>query len=189
MTTASASANVLPALRALGIVAEDAKPTDLAYDWRDDNKYKEVCEKIIKNVYPQGLQDLFHNSNDASLESLKSWFMRIAKVGDSAAMKFARTYLMLLQADLKQAKDITSNTKPKAAILNKPVKESIKSVIKTKHQVVEAQVSGGEKEQILSSLTPSLHIDIQIHISPESSTEQIDKIFESMAKHLKGFKA
>jgi hypothetical protein len=34
----------------------------------------------------------------------------------------------------------------------------------------------------------SLHIDIQIHISPESSPQQIDQIFESMAKHLYGAK-
>jgi Family of unknown function (DUF5343) len=35
---------------------------------------------------------------------------------------------------------------------------------------------------------PALHIDIQIHISPESTPDQIDKIFESMAKHLYGRK-
>lgn len=35
---------------------------------------------------------------------------------------------------------------------------------------------------------PAVHIDIQIHISPESTAQQIDKIFESMAKHLYGRK-
>lgn len=30
----------------------------------------------------------------------------------------------------------------------------------------------------------SLHIDIQIHIDSDATPEQIDKIFESMAKHL-----
>jgi hypothetical protein len=35
---------------------------------------------------------------------------------------------------------------------------------------------------------PDVHIDIQIHISPESTAPQIDKIFESMAKHLYGRK-
>ena len=30
----------------------------------------------------------------------------------------------------------------------------------------------------------TMHIDLQIHISPEASTEQIDAIFASMAKHL-----
>lgn len=35
------------------------------------------------------------------------------------------------------------------------------------------------------SRMPSLHIDIQVHISPQSTDTQIDKVFESMAKHLK----
>lgn len=34
--------------------------------------------------------------------------------------------------------------------------------------------------------SPEVHIDIQIHISPESTAEQIEKIFQSMAKHLYG---
>lgn len=33
-----------------------------------------------------------------------------------------------------------------------------------------------------------LHIDIQVHIDPRSSAEQIDHIFASMAKHLYGIK-
>ena len=33
---------------------------------------------------------------------------------------------------------------------------------------------------------PALHIDIQVHIDPTSSAEQIDQIFASMAKHLYG---
>jgi len=33
---------------------------------------------------------------------------------------------------------------------------------------------------------PNLHIDLQIHISPESTPEQIEAIFASMAKHLYG---
>ena len=33
---------------------------------------------------------------------------------------------------------------------------------------------------------PNLHIDLQIHISPDSTPDQIDTIFASMAKHLYG---
>lgn len=36
---------------------------------------------------------------------------------------------------------------------------------------------------------PSVHIDVQIHISPEASVEQIDQIFKSMSKHLYGAKS
>ena len=33
---------------------------------------------------------------------------------------------------------------------------------------------------------PDVHIDIKIHISPESSLEQVNQIFENMARHLNG---
>ena len=36
---------------------------------------------------------------------------------------------------------------------------------------------------------PALHIDIQVHIDPTSSAEQIDQIFASMAKHLYGYES
>ena len=36
------------------------------------------------------------------------------------------------------------------------------------------------------SHAPSLHIDIQVHISPEASADQIEQVFASMAKHLYG---
>lgn len=45
-----------------------------------------------------------------------------------------------------------------------------------------------QSDNIPTNNGPGLHIDIQIHISPESTPEQIDKIFESMAKHLYGRK-
>lgn len=33
---------------------------------------------------------------------------------------------------------------------------------------------------------PSVHVDFQIHISPEASPEQIDQVFASMRRHLYG---
>jgi hypothetical protein len=33
---------------------------------------------------------------------------------------------------------------------------------------------------------PTIHVDLEIHISPESTPEQIDKVFECIAKHLYG---
>ena len=39
-------------------------------------------------------------------------------------------------------------------------------------------------EEERNGLSPSLNIDIEIHIPPEADSEQIDQIFESMSKHL-----
>lgn len=186
MSESSAGANVLPALRSFGLLDKDGKPSELAFDWRDDSKYKNVCEKIIKSTYPQELQDLYHDSS-TTLDGLKDWFMRSAKVGDSAAKKFARTYLMLLKADLTKVKEsVNLNRKDKtsAAKAVKPAKGISKSA-----KNITGVTAADEDVDLPSTFNPNLHIDIQIHISPESNADQIDKIFESMAKHLKGFKS
>lgn len=112
MAEGSARSNVVAPLKALGIINEDNKPSDLAYDWRDDKKYGEVCKKIIEAIYPQELRDLFHDST-ATLDDLTSWFMRSAKVGEPAARMYARTYLMLLEADPSKADEIQKQPKPK----------------------------------------------------------------------------
>lgn len=189
MAEGSARANVVSPLKVLGIVGEDSKPTDLAYDWRDDSKYPEVCEKIIESIYPQELQDLFHTP-DAQLADVTSWFMRDAKVGEPAAKMFASTYIMLLQKKPEDAKDVTKSkaAKPKASNPKKstePKKKATESKVNPADTPSPNPADGGKTH----GFSPRLHIDVQVHISPESSPEQIDKIFESMAKHLKDFKS
>ena len=44
----------------------------------------------------------------------------------------------------------------------------------------------GNGEIAVETKRPALHIDIQVHIDPTSSAEQIDHIFASMAKHFYG---
>ena len=58
-------------------------------------------------------------------------------------------------------------------------------------QNVSSNVSDAAEALVLEpkdveSPAPALHIDIQVHISADASETQIDKIFESMAKHLYG---
>lgn len=192
MTEASASANIIPPLRAFGLIDETGKPTDLAYDWRDDSKYAEVCGKIVEAVYPQELRDLFH-TKDADLSRMSNWFARNAKVGEAAAIKYASTYGMLLEADLSKAKEPSANKQkqidgapvkvPKVTVRAKAEKAAGKKPEDGKavrqHDDGRADDSVGRR-----GFSPKLHVDIQIHISPDSSPEQIDKIFESMAKHL-----
>lgn len=189
MSEASAGSNVIPALKTLGIIDESGKPTDITYDWREDSKYKVVCEKLIKNIYPQELRDLFHDET-VSQDELKSWFMRQGKVGEPAARMFAQTYSMLLSGDLNKIKENTTRTnnkKPTTVIKSKTGKAE-KAILEVKNtKFVNEHDDDNNKRK--EGFSPNLHLDIQIHISPESNADQIDKIFESMAKHLKGFKS
>lgn len=194
MGEASASSNLISPFKKIGIIDDDGKPTDLAYDWRDDHKYRLVCETLIEKYYPQEIRDLFH-SPDANLQQLTNWFMSHARCGEPAAKMFARFYLLLLKADLKEAeaaasKESKANT-PKAATKKKPLKpaattaESVTPVASPEQESSSTPSARPSVTQFSNS--PELHINIQLHISPESSAEQIDKIFESMAKHLKNF--
>ncbi|WP_159559158.1 DUF5343 domain-containing protein [Alcanivorax sp. S71-1-4] len=185
MAEASARSNVVSPLKALGIIGADSKPTDLAYDWRDDSKYPGVCESIIDTIYPQELRDLYHTA-DAELGNLTTWFMRDAKVGEAAAKKYAATYLMLLQKKPEPSKDLGKASSPRTKSAKKqdnpkPKTSNPKAVDPAPQQQLRNPDPNGR------GFSPKLHIDVQVHISPESSPEQIDKIFESMAKHLKDF--
>jgi len=112
--------------------------------------------------------------------------MRDAKVGEAAAKKYAATYLMLLQKNPEPSKDLgkASGQRTKSAQKKdnpKPKSSAPKVVDPTPQQQPHNPDPKGR------GFSPKLHIDVQVHISPESSPEQIDKIFESMAKHLKDF--
>ena len=48
---------------------------------------------------------------------------------------------------------------------------------------------GGNGQLARPNNRPGLHINIQVHIDPTSSAEQIDQIFASMAKHLYGYES
>jgi len=196
MSPASASSNVIAPLKTFGLVDDAGKPTDLAFEWRDDAKYPDVCATILQSTYPQELRDLFHTA-DADFNRITSWFARDVKVGEAAARMYATTYLMLLEANLENAKGGTA-AKRKPTSKSSPAPASAAPAKRSQSSAPVAangsagaaplsqQRPEGEKGHTFS---PKLHIDVQIHISPESSPEQIDKIFESMAKHLKDFRS
>lgn len=194
MGEASARSNLIGPFKKIGIIDDDGKPTDLAYDWRDDHKYASVCETLIETCYPQELKDLFH-SPDANIQRLTNWFMNQTRCGEPTAKKYARFYLLLLKADLKEAEVATNNkeqkgktTKPseknKALLVTPDTSQQQEAI--SQNPAIIAPVPTPIAPRILNN-SPELHINIQLHISPESSTEQIDKIFESMSKHLKDF--
>ena len=189
MGEASARSNLVGPFKKIGIIDDDGKPTDLAYEWRDDNKYAEVCQKLIDNYYPQEVRDLFHSA-DADLQQLTNWFMSHARCGEPAARMYAKFYLLLLRADIKEAENVNAKqeAKPKKAAATKP-KQTAKAAPQTEPPAAAApaQPAAAPITATVLGNAPELHINIQLHISPESSADQIDKIFESMAKHLKDF--
>ncbi len=171
--------NIISPLRQMGIIDDDGKPTSRANEWRNDEKYADVCKAIVGEVYPPDLADLFPEV-PIDIGKARSWFMDTGRVGESAAAKITATYALLRTAKVNSD---AASSKPAAgaAETKKTTKKTAKNVqVKNEKDISEPPVV----KPTVSASNPSVHIDLQIHISPEASVEQIDCIFASIAKHL-----
>lgn len=180
-SNASATSNVISPLKRLGLIDDDGKPTPLANDWRLEDKYADACERMIKHVYPRELLDLFPEK-EVDKSSAESWFMSQG-AGQGASYKMSALFILLKSGEIKEQKPSQkkagpTKTKAKAKEVSKPTPSENNQNNNTP--------SVSAEKGCMSSGQPNLHIDLQIHISPESTPEQIEAIFSSMAKHLYG---
>lgn len=189
MTEESAKTNVIPKLKLLGFIDENNKPTDLSIKWRDDSEYKNVCDELIKKLYPSELLDAIDDPINNKDRVIK-WFKSKARVGENAGNKMASFYLLLYDADILKQNVIIQSKVEKLKKSNTPIVKETRSTPdnSNKNHNDQNDSIGSKGIGQPSIFKPTIHLDIQIHISPDSPAEQIDKIFESMAKHLSGFK-
>ncbi|MPM54882.1 hypothetical protein SDC9_101665 [bioreactor metagenome] len=187
MSEDSARSNIIGPFKKMGLIDENGKPTDLAIDWRDDIKYPSVCKFLFEKMYPQEVRDLFHSIN-LDIAKLNSWFMNYCRCGEKAAQKFSQLYILLLSGELKKVSDSTTSKKNSSSQKEKTQPRA--SVKKKQAKQQENQPNNDFKENKDEpsknhTYFPEIHIDLQLHISPDTPPDQIDKIFESMAKHLR----
>lgn len=178
MEAESARANVLPFLKTLGILDEDGKPKERARLWRDDGHYPEVCEAILKEVYPQELLDIAPGPK-VDRELAEKWFAHQTGAGVGACRRMAALYAVLVDADPHGE---TLAPKPRSAAKPKTAKpqratatrnESIPTAPGTPAALPSGQLAA-----------PGININMQIHISADTPSDQIDRIFAAMAKHI-----
>jgi hypothetical protein len=142
--------------------------------------------------------------DDFNSAAATSWFSKATGGGTSAVSKQVRFYQLLCERDPSGAQNVkksateSSNghpTKGKSRVKahsSTPTKRSRQgendhaqylgtaSTVENHRLVTQSSESGNNS----GGSYPSLHVDIQIHISSDASTAQIDAIFSSMAKHL-----
>jgi hypothetical protein len=183
---ASVKVNVMPKLRLIGFIDENSKPTELARRWRNDDEYPAVCAELIEKFYSSELPESIINPWE-NKDRVITYFKNKTGLGESAARSMALFYIALSQADVSaQAEDTTTKNPTKTT--SKPEKVKLTTRVASSEKINSPIEELVKETHTSSSFKPSVHIDVQIHISPESSPEQIDKIFESMAKHLSGMK-
>lgn len=191
---ASASSNYLRPLKLLGLVGEDNKATERAMRWRNDDDYLEVCNEIMEATYPAELRES-QPCPEPDKSAVKSWFSRTTGQGNDAVEQMAALYGLLCRASLDdqgigatrvKAPNVRASGPRTPPTLNKQRVKSVgESVSATGVPAPSREaIAGRETAAERISPAPTLHIDVQIHISPEASAEQIDQIFKSMSTHL-----
>jgi hypothetical protein len=187
MKIQSARGNVLPYLRDIGLIGDDNKTQELAKAWRDDSQYADVCRQIREKIYPGELLSAAPDpSKDRS--AIERWFANNTGAGKSAIRRMTQFYLILLDGDVdKKPQDRTAKTEEgKKKLSEKTSRETKKKeplTPKSLESSTQNASSGTPSKDGLPSF-PGVSINLQIHISSDATPDQIDKIFESMAKHI-----
>jgi hypothetical protein len=178
----SARDNIVSPFRKLGLIDEEGALTGRGNKWRVDATYAEACQDIIDEVYPGELAGLTDDQGIPDTPKIVTW-MQHTGLGASNARQMATTYALIAQKKLpgspqnSQPKKNPQSTLPKKTPRKKATKEEpTRAVEITPSPTVEPTPSTGNG--------PNIHLDIQIHIPIDASSEQIDQIFASMARHL-----
>lgn len=169
--TSSNDMTLIGVLKFIGFVDASGIPTSI---W---NEYRGAHHKtVLADAIRKGYADLFAVYPDANARTnteLAHVFSTSSSAGAQVINKTIQTFKALVEeADFSAGSEPTETSLPSGP-LHHPA----------------ATTAARQPAPPSQTGSPEVHIDIQIHISPDSSHEQIDKIFESMAKHLYGPKS
>jgi hypothetical protein len=170
--TSSNDTGLLPILKAIGFTDATTVPTVNWSNFRGSH-HKKVLGEAIKIGYAD-LFSVYPDASQAANKDLEHVFSISSSAGKQVIQKTIATFKALCECAEFVNTDGHIHSNPNVASLA-PV------VATTPPAPPGTTVNKG-------SLSPSVHIDIQIHISAEASTDQIDQIFKSMGKHLYGAK-
>lgn len=178
----SARANVLPYLKTLGIIDQEGRTGDRAAQWRDDGRYSDVCKQILAEVYPQELRDAVSDTKERA--QAETWFAHDTRAGATAVARMAVLYMLLLEADVSKQPDEkterarSEKKRPGAKVV--AVKREVPLVPAGRLAETPVRVGLGSTPPQL----PGININLEIHISADATSDQIDAIFAGMAKHI-----
>lgn len=165
--TSSNDGSLVGVLRVAGLIDASGAPTGRWGQFRGA-RGKEALGEGIR----QGFAELYAVYPDAHLRSnteLEHVFSSSSKAGKQAISKAVSTFKNLAAEAEFKSEAAQDEQHFEAETLHTPVTTAAKA----------AKASS-------QSNSPSLHIDVQVHISSDASAEQIDQVFSSMAKHLYG---
>lgn len=182
---------VVLVLKFIGVIDAECKKVPKAGQIfvQQDEGFQSGFSDLVKTAYA----DLFglHGEGAWALSTpqLVSFFRSSDETSDLVGQRQATTFRALAglcgkaEAPVARAAGV-----PKARVVGEGKAKPVAKAVQTPAAKVEVppldppHIPHGKAKNL-----PSIHIDVQVHISPDTSPEQIDRIFASMSKHLGNF--
>jgi hypothetical protein len=163
--TSSNDPSLLTVLRYVGLLDDTGAPTDKWRNYRGA-QHGQVLANAIRQSYAK-LFSVYPDAHSRSSSDVENVVSTVSNAGKQVVTKTVRTFQVLCSAaDFSATGQIDQ------------LHQDLANHDTGTTQPPKGNLSGGD------GVTPSLHINIQVHISPDATVEQIDQIFKSMAKHL-----
>jgi Family of unknown function (DUF5343) len=179
-------------LKSVGLITDEGKATPLAHKWRLDDTYAEAVEELIQTTYPEGLLHVAP-PGDADRQKVVTWFLREG-LGQGSAGNKAATYMLLSSprpSDAPTRGGARSGNEDPGKRAPQPrhgARSEPKPASAARGSAARSNRSGGGRNQNHSRAeVPEafpLNVNVQIHISADAGSEQIESIFSAMRRYL-----
>lgn len=204
----ASAGNLVRPFKRFGLFTSEGKPNQMAYDWEQDETYHDVCQAILHDIYPDTLTGLYITGDEEDRTAVVKWLVRNLHLAPASARQYAAFYGLLARGDpseqdagpsgqlaksSKPAKSAASangkrratRTRATAAPVT-PAQPTVLAMPITSEQTTQesAHSEPTRVHQPRTRLEPMVNINVQVHISADATADQIDQIFESMAKRL-----
>ena len=163
--------NVVQNLRAVGLIDDGGKPTDLAAKLRNDNRYSEACKEIIQSVYPSELTQFGYTSSQR--REIQEWFLVSAGLSETTARKKAAFYRILV-SEIDPNELLGSNEDD---LEEKPQDEADEAESKKVVKPKKVDLDSNQKNIILT-------VRMEINLPSGADAETYDNIFKSIKENL-----
>lgn len=163
----------LAELKRLGIVDSDGRPTEIASQWRMDETYEVAAGLVLKQAYPRELVEVAPPTDPDRSKAVR-WVMQTYGLGEGAAKNKVSTYYLVGSG--VPSRDATPKASAPKTKTQPAAKKRIESAV--------PETPRAETGSATAASIP-LNVNLQIHISSDASSEQIEAIFANMRKYLK----
>jgi hypothetical protein len=187
----AAARQYIAELKAASIITDEGKATSLAQKWRLDETYADAVKELVASTYPEGLLHVAP-PGDADRSKIVNWFLREG-LGKGAAGNKAATYLLVSSPIPNEApaRSATQTAKEDGETRPRRRRTTPRSQAGSSSQLPAAPATGtSDIRRAHPNRTPPssesypLYINVQIHISADAGSEQIESIFSAMRKYL-----